>query len=397
VDAFIHDASQWAVREALFLPDNGEVLRRMAELGLKHGLPFDRLTTHLKVLHPSMHSVARIWRSDRPMEERFPVRSLEHHPSYLTSPVKRVWETGSWIERRLGPSGQAPDPDGFAILDDLKREGFTHYLIGPLVFSDRESHALSFATKAPSGFTAPQREDLRELAQILAPVIEVKALRRRTAGLMETYLGHDTVELLTHGRVELGDGERRRAALWYSDLRGFTSLTEDQPLDAVVSVINDYFGLVGATAARHGGQVVQFIGDAILIYFAVPEDGLDAVACRRALDAAGEARRELAAWNRLRARSALPPIEFGLGLDFGNIIHVNVGAEGRQAFNIVGPAVNRAARIEELTKALGRPVLASGDFAAALGQKLRSLGPHRLRGIAQPVEIVEPRDGPFAG
>jgi hypothetical protein len=67
VDAFIHDASQWVVREALFFADNGEV-----------------------VLHPSMHSVTRIWRSDRPMEERFPLRSPEKHPTYLTSPVKRV-------------------------------------------------------------------------------------------------------------------------------------------------------------------------------------------------------------------------------------------------------------------------------------------------------------------
>jgi adenylate cyclase len=395
VDAFIRDVAQWAVREALFLADNGEVLKRLAELGLRHGLPFDRLTTHLKVLHPLTHSVSRIWRSDRPMEERFPMRGMETHPAYLTSPVKRVWETGRWIERRMAPAAIGPDPDGFAILDDLRHEGFTHYVIGPVVFSDRENHALSFATKAPSGFGDAQIDCLRQLSAILAPVIEVKALRRTTAGLMETYLGHDTAELVTRGRIELGDGQKRRAALWYSDLRGFTTLTEDRPLDAVVAVVNDYFGLVGAIAARHGGEVVQFIGDAILIYFAVPQDGFDSVACRHALDAAAEARRELAAWNRQRLGKREPPIEFGLGLDFGDIIHVNVGTIGRQSFNIIGPAVNRAARIEELTKILGRPVLASGDFATALGQTLRALGPYRLRGIAQPVEIVEPVEGPF--
>jgi len=395
VDEFIREVSQWAVQDALFLADNGEVLRRLAELGLRHGIPFDRLSTHLKLLHPLNHSVSRIWRSDRPMEERFPMRGMEKHPTYLSSTVKRVWDTGVWIERRI-TQGDGRDPDGFTILDDLRLEGFTHYVMGPIVFSDRETHAVSFATKAPEGFTAAQVAALRHANTILAPIVEVKALRRTTAGLMEIYLGHDTFELLTGGQVELGDGLRRRAATWYSDLRGFTQMTEDRPLEQVVDVMNDYFGLVGAAATRHGGEVVQFIGDAILIYFAVPEDGLDAIACRHALDAAVEARRELATWNRQREAKGLPPIEFGLGLDFGDIIHVNVGTAGRQAFNIIGPAVNRAARIEELTKTIGRPVLLSSDFAQALGHRVHSLGTHKLRGVACPVEIVEPAEGPLA-
>jgi adenylate cyclase len=128
----------------------------------------------------------------------------------------------------------------------------------------------------------------------------------------------------------------------------------------------------------------------------VPEDGLDAIACRHALDCAVEARRELETWNRQRAARGLPPIDFGLGLDFGDIIHVNVGTAGRQAFNIIGPAVNRAARIEELTKTIGRPVLMSSDFAHALGHRVHSLGMHKLRGVARPVEIVEPAEGPLA-
>ena len=396
MNRFIEDAAQWAAREALFLADNGEVLKRMAELGLKHGLPFDRMTIHLKTLHPLNHSVSRIWRSDRQMEERFALRGMETHPAYLSSPIKRVWDSGEWIDRRIDPDSEGPDPDGFGILDDLRLEGFTHYIMGPVVFSDRETHALSFATRHPEGFAPAQIDALHQLIEILAPVIEVKALRRTATGLMETYLGHDTVELLTQGQVRLGDGLKRRAALWYSDLRGFTAMTEDRPLDEVVEVMNTYFGLVGAAAARHAGEVVQFIGDAILIYFAVPEDGLDAIACRRALDAAAEARRELAMWNRTREAKGQPPVDFGLGLDFGDIIHVNVGAAGRQAFNIIGPPVNRAARIEELTKTLGRPVLMSSDFAAALGQDVRLLGSHKLRGVTRPVDVVEPAEGPLA-
>jgi adenylate cyclase len=386
VDEITRAYANWIETTGRFVPDIGDFLVGACGFLAERGLPLDRVSTHIKVVHPRTMSVWRIWQRDQPLEVRRAVRGAEMTAAFLRSPVKKVWETGHWIDAPIRPG----EEDRWAIVTDLRAQGFTHYTIGPIVFSNRQIHAASFATKQPGGFTPEQIEMIHRFTVKSAPVIETLALRNGMDNLLETYLGHETARLLAQGQVTLGEGTERRAALWYSDLRGFTSLTEGAPLEEVVQILNVYFGLAGAAADRHDGEIVQFIGDAILMFFAVTEDGGDAEACRRALMAATEARTELGRWNDARRATQEREIAFGLGLDLGNIIHVNVGGGNRQAFNIVGPAVNRAARIQELTKTLGRPLLMSSDFADAIGEGTISLGDHPLRGINLPIEVVEP-------
>jgi adenylate cyclase len=386
VDAICRDFMEWLETTGRFVPDVGDLLVGGCTFLSDRGLPIERVSTHIKVVHPRTMSVWRVWRRDQPMEVRRAVRGAEMTAAFLRSPVKKVWHTGVWIDVPILPG----EEDRWPIVTDLRSDGFTHYMIGPIVFSNRQVHAASFATRQPGGFTADEREVIRRFNVMAAPIIETLALRNGMDNILETYLGHETAQLLAKGQVTLGEGTQRRAALWYSDLRGFTSLTEGAPLDEVVQILNVYFGLAGAAADRHEGEIVQFIGDAILMFFAVSDDGGDAEACRRALMAASEARTELGRWNEARRATQEREIAFGLGLDLGDIIHVNVGGGNRQAFNIVGPAVNRAARIQELTKSLGRPLLMSSDFAAAIGDGMVSLGEHPLRGINLPIEVIEP-------
>jgi adenylate cyclase len=386
VEAICRGFAEWLESTGRFVPDVGEFLIGSCQFLSEHGLPIDRVSTHIKVVHPRTMSVWRVWRRDQPMEVRRTVRGSEMTGAFLRSPVKKVWHTGEWIDVPILPG----EEDRWPIVTDLRADGFTHYMIGPIVFSNRQVHAASFATRQPGGFTADEREVIRRFNVKSAPIIETLALRNGMDNILETYLGHETAQLLAKGQVTLGEGTQRRAALWYSDLRGFTSLTEGAPLDEVVQILNVYFGLAGAAADRHEGEIVQFIGDAILMFFAVSDEGGDAAACRRALMAASEARTELGRWNEARRATQEREIAFGLGLDLGDIIHVNVGGGNRQAFNIVGPAVNRAARIQELTKSLGRPLLMSSDFAAAIGDGMVSLGEHPLRGINLPIEVIEP-------
>ena len=386
VDETCRGFAEWLESTGRFVADVGEFLIGACGFLTERGLPLDRVSTHIKVVHPRTMSVWRIWRQDQPLEVRRAVRGAEMTAAFLRSPVKKVWHTGEWIDERILPG----EEDRWAIVTDLRAEGFTHYMIGPILFSNRQIHAASFATKQPGGFTVEEVEVIRRFTVKSAPIIETLALRNGMDNLLETYLGHETAQLLAQGQVTLGQGTQRRAALWYSDLRGFTSLTEGAPLEEVVQILNVYFGLAGAAADRHSGEIVQFIGDAILMFFAVTEEGGDAAACRRALMAATEARTELSRWNEARRATREREIAFGLGLDLGNIIHVNVGGGNRQAFNIVGPAVNRAARLQELTKSLGRPMLMSSDFASAIGEGMISLGEYPLRGINLPIEVIEP-------
>jgi adenylate cyclase len=106
-----------------------------------------------------------------------------------------------------------------------------------------------------------------------------------------------------------------------------------------------------------------------------------------ALNAARRLMSDIEAANEARAAGGRDPVRFGIGLHVGAVTFGNVGTEERLDFTVIGPAVNRAARLESLTKELKVPVLASADFKEVCVQPLVSLGFHHLRGIADPVEV----------
>jgi len=146
-----------------------------------------------------------------------------------------------------------------------------------------------------------------------------------------------------------------------------------------------------------GGQVLKFIGDAMLAIFAVDSEPEEAV-CRRALDAAQDALAALAASHRERAAAGRPAVEADIVLHLGEVLYGNVGATDRLDFTVIGPAVNEAVRIEKLCDNLERRLVASARFAHAAdlcGGRLAPLGSHVLRGVSTPQTLyglVRPED-----
>jgi adenylate cyclase len=136
-----------------------------------------------------------------------------------------------------------------------------------------------------------------------------------------------------------------------------------------------------------GGEILRFMGDAMLIVFPADRRGELGPACRAAVAAALEAFERAEQVNRQRCRDGCPEIRFGIGLNAGKVVYGNIGAPDRLDFTVIGPAVNRAARLETLTKELGVPLLMTGSFAAALGRPTRSLGLQPMRGLDEPVEV----------
>ena len=140
---------------------------------------------------------------------------------------------------------------------------------------------------------------------------------------------------------------------------------------------------------ERGGQVLKFIGDAMLATFSF-EEADRAATCGRALDAAIEATRNLDALNRARAEAGARLAEVDFALHVGEVMYGNVGAADRLDFTAIGPAINEVVRIEALCQPLGRPVLVSAEFAAIAresGRRLESLGLHSLRGVKAPKEL----------
>jgi adenylate cyclase len=186
------------------------------------------------------------------------------------------------------------------------------------------------------------------------------------------------------GQFRRGTGTELEAALWFCDLRGFTELSDRLPARAVVGVLDRYFESVATPIEEQGGEILKFIGDAILAVFPIGDEG-PGPACHRALAAAEAVLARVEAASRTEAE----PIALGIALHTGRVMYGNIGGLTRLDFTVIGASVNELCRVEAMCKSLGEPLLMTAAFAAALGDvELRSLGHHALKGVAKPQEIL---------
>ena len=353
------------------------------------GAQVDRLAMMSRTLHPQLAGWSVHWSRVNGVRRDSIGHDVRNSDAYVGSPIQHVQEHVEPVRLRVGP---VPQEGEHALVQDLRDEGITDYFALPMISSAGTVNAMTLATSQAGGFGDADFERFKALANLLAPLVEIIAVRRSTLGLLNTFVGPRISERIIHGQVKRGDGDRIDAAFWYSDLRGFTNLSETLPTAELLALLNVYFEYCAVAAASRGGEILQFIGDAILIVFEIGAAGDRATVCEAALDAARDAFNSIAVVNHRRRRAGHAVITFGLGLHVGTVTHANVGSRDRLAFNVVGPAVNMTARIQSMTKELGEPLLLSAEFASQVKAPLRSVGRHDLRGVASAQELFAPVD-----
>ncbi len=158
-----------------------------------------------------------------------------------------------------------------------------------------------------------------------------------------------------------------------------------------MALLNSYFECTAGAVLDHNGEVLRFIGDAVLAIFPIGDDQFNEnQACAAAYDAALDAARRIKNLNRDRARRSEPKLEFGLALHVGDVLFGNIGVPERVEFSVIGPAANEVCRLEGLTKYLGQSIIASAPFANSLDIDWLDLGRHVLRGVSEPRKIFAP-------
>jgi adenylate cyclase len=352
--------------------------------------PFARISLAFEVLHPELSGGTLYWRDGVVEQSQVMRAQILSFEDYLKSPVYEAEQSNRpWRWR-----GSDPVPD-MELIRALKERDVTDYLLFPLPIQDNSrTTTMSFATRRPGGFSAlPGGEDgaalLRRVAWLMTPFAERVALRLIAIDLLDSYVGKAAGARVYAGQIERGAIDPIDAAILIADLRGFTALSERIGETAMVKLLNRYFDTLGPAIDAEGGQILKFMGDGLLAVF--PLDGADrAGACGRALKAALQSRQNLAALNADLAAEGTAPIDFGVGLHLGTIAFGNIGTRTRLDFTVIGPAVNEASRIQDLTKELQQPILASGDFARALEGGMHLVGTRAVRGVAQPVELYAP-------
>ena len=212
--------------------------------------------------------------------------------------------------------------------------------------------------------------------------------RIATRTLITTYLGSDAAERVLAGNIVRGRAEPIRAVVWYSDLVGFTRISDTTNATNMLALLNDYAEAQVEEIEAQGAHVLKFTGDGILAIF--PHDDTSA-ACKHALDAAAAQRARIAALNSRRAASGLRVTDTHVALHVGELLYGNLGSARRLDFTVLGPAVNEAARIEALCASLEQTIIMSSAFAEAAGDArglLVSLGRYAMKGVARPQELL---------
>jgi len=377
--------ARWLLFEARDLAQSRDVLGGLAKSLVATGFPLYRLFFTVRTLHPQVLSIGLLWRRDGGEITETPrAHGILQQDIYLRSPIRLIHQGAAEVRRRIGA---ADGPLDFPILADLRRDGCTDYVILPLTFSGNRINAVSAATDRPSGFTAAEIERLKSLMPLLGHVLEIKETERIGATLLDTYLGHDAGRRVLGGLIRRGEAITLAAAVWYCDLRNFTATTERLPRDEVIAMLNDYFECMVGPIHAHGGQVLKFIGDALLAIFPIADDLDRDRACLAALAAAEQALADLARLNLRRGAAGKTMLQGGIALHTGPVSYGNIGAPDRLDFTVIGAAVNFVTRLERLCGELGRPLLASARFASPCGSRLRPIGRHRLRGIEAEQEV----------
>lgn len=388
------EIAAWLISDAIAEDDLLLLFESLAWRLKAAGLPFERSSLSVGTLHPQIVGFSWIWNSQDGLCDEIKISGeTRKRDAYLRSPLFRVIEHGEQV--RCDPQNPA-SRETFPFMQDLVDAGFTDYCAMPLRAGGSYHNVVTIATRRDGGFPENDLFELKKILSLFALHVERHILKRIAGNVMDTYLGHAAGDKVLNGAIRRGEGEPVRAVIWASDLRGFTDLSDRLPGEEVMEILNAYFERQAGAVMANGGEVLKFIGDGMLAVFpyACPESG--AKAAQSAVNASYQALADLEKLNAEPPASlghieGWTPLRCGIGLHAGDVFFGNVGAPERLDFTVIGRAVNMTARIEDLTKSIGQPVLMSEQVAGHLSCPLEHHGHHRLRGLSEEVALFSPQ------
>ncbi|MDR9807816.1 adenylate/guanylate cyclase domain-containing protein [Rhizobium hidalgonense] len=338
------------------------------------GLPVDRLTLHLMTLHPELIGRTIAWAPGEPVE----IHDREHGARVAISntPLRKVMETREPLVVGIGESAHGR----WQHIDVFADRGLMQLVIAPLCNADGPVSAAVFATRRPGGFTAAEQQLIERILPALRNTSELRILRQVELSLLDTYIGPLTASRILAGRIRRDEIESMQAALLLCDLRGFTELSNRLPGSTALGLLNAYFDRIIPAITREGGELLKFMGDAVLAFF----PGYDAAhSCGAALASARAILDEIDHFHYEGIG-----VKAGIALHYGDVSYGNIGSGRRLDFTLIGRDVNLVSRIQTACSELGEPLLMSAPFCEEAGAgDAVSAGVHRLKGFAEPVEL----------
>ncbi|WP_029058606.1 adenylate/guanylate cyclase domain-containing protein [Stappia stellulata] len=383
----IEDIEDWLIREALGQPDIGQMFADTCERMRAAGIEIDRAMLTWSTLHPLIEAETALWLPGETVARGLHTHDQPDTDEWLLSPIRALLTARQTRMRRRLSDGNALLE--FPMLEALRDQGFTDYIVISTPFElptsnpfDVSGITVTWSTRTPGGFSDEVIERVDYLQMRLALACRANVQSRIARTIAETYLGKRAGGQVISGRIRHGDGEALDAVIFYSDLRGSTALADRLSPDAYLAHLNTYFDATAGAVIANGGEVLDFIGDAVLAVFPIDGQGIGAAA-RSALETVAEVRRRLHA----ARQETRHPLTCGIALSSGRVMFGNIGVAERLTFSVIGPTVNAVARIEAMTKRLDTEVLVTAEIADQAPGQFRAAGRYPLDGFSTPVEL----------
>lgn len=385
--------AQWLLEQGIEELDLGALIQGLGQKIVAGGIPLHRISLGGMLLHPIFGAMNVSWDSqnNNVNDSKF-TRNRMATPEFKNSPFFSVLENKSPLTRFNLNSDDVVSQ--FPIFENFKEEGITDYMVSFRPFGIEEKYlwanlptigrgiCVGFSTRNICGFSDKEIEYLHALTLPLALAVKARTTHELAETVLNTYLGTYSGSQVLQGQIERGDGKVIDCILWYADLRDSTALADRMPLEEFLAMVNDYFECVAGAVIDHGGEVLRFIGDAVIAIFPYEEGArpLDMM-----VEAAVATSREAISRVKLRNEQNIhpdrPAIKFGNSLHVGKVMYGNIGTERRLEFSVIGPAANEVVRLEDFCKLLNKPVVLSESFAEIYSQDLIPLGTHPAAGV----------------
>ena len=220
-------------------------------------------------------------------------------------------------------------------------------------------------------------------------ILEDMSAEKRLRGTMSRYLPSEVADQLLREEEGVLGGNLQKATILFSDIRGFTTISEEIGPQETVRLLNDYFGVMVDLISDHHGILDKFIGDAIMAVFGAPFPSPDDA--DNALSTAVDMLRALDTLNATRSARGEPSLSIGIGLNTGEVLSGNIGSSKRMDYTVIGDAVNLAARLESATKGFGAELLVSEFTLDDIrhSHPMREVDLMRVKGKFEPVRVYE--------
>jgi adenylate cyclase len=385
-NAKISDLTNWLLNSTFEDLEVATIVSECCERLVEAGIPLTRVFFSYTVLHPLYSSKSVAWRPGTNLNHESYEHGAEESDDWLQSPFYHMVENDLKLLRckLTGDESQV----NFPLLKQFQSNGFTDYLAFAIKLGEINGKTQgilgSWTTDDPGSFTDKQLDTLSCVQRYLGVACNVAIKVQISKNVAMAYLGSTAGLEVLEGKIRRGDYEEIRAVIWLSDMRDSTQLAEKHSYETYLELLNRYFECTAGALMSQGGQVLSFIGDAVLGIFPVGDTHYTKEeASLRAYQAAK---------NALQLKSEiLSTPGYGIALHYGDVMFGNIDVPERLSFSVIGSAVNEVSRLESLTKDLGEPLLVSQQFAQHLDIEWEEKGIHKLKGVSLPFQALAPK------